>query len=179
MQSNNIFTDGFCIHSNGDLKISSGNTFDPSVTVSMPSTANIQIPNSGFTSNPGLQDALTSNRYNLKITERLDDIIGGLRTPGSRYMPAYIKSDNIIRLSARNISGANLTKGHVHEINCQGNQSLTISNDAPINEVVIITNCRASFSNGARLEDAVFVTTNTDVRSITGPNGVQIGRNDN
>ncbi|MBR2655056.1 MAG: hypothetical protein IKD58_00945 [Loktanella sp.] len=179
MQSGNTFTNGFCIHSNRDLKMSSGNTFEPGVGVSMPAPSNIQLPNSGFTSNPGLQDALAANRYNLKIADRLDAIITGLQTPGSRYIPAYITSDVVINLATKSISQDDLIPGRIHEVNCNGNQQLDIAKDAIITDVVIITNCRTSFSQGARLENAVFATTHAGARSINGPAGVQIGRDDN
>jgi hypothetical protein len=44
---------------------------------------------------------------------------------------------------------------------------------------VILTNCKIQFGQGARLENVVLATTSADKRSITGRNGVQIGRNDN
>jgi len=87
MQSNNAFTKGFCIHSNRDIKVSSGNSFETDVSISMPQPSAIQLPNSGFASNTGLEDALEANRYNLRIVERLNSILTGLQTPGSRYIP--------------------------------------------------------------------------------------------
>lgn len=179
MQSGNTFTNGFCIHSNRDIKMSSGNSFETGVSVSMPSPSNIQLPNSGFTSNPGLQDALDVNRYNLKIADRLEAIITGLQTPGSRYIPAYIANDVLVPLNTRSISQDNLIPGRIHKVECNGNQQLDIAKDAVISNVVVITNCRTSFSQGARLENAVFATTHDGARSINGPAGVQIGRDDN
>jgi hypothetical protein len=179
MQSNNSFVDGFCIHSNRDIKVSSGNFFQNGVIVSMPNPALVQLPNSGFTSNPGLQDALTVSRYNLRVLERLNAIMTGLTTPGSRYIPRYITNHTVVDVGSRQIGATTLTPGRIHRITCTGNQSLSISNGVVLNNVVVVTNCRTMFGNGARLENAVIATTNTDTRSFNGPNGVVVGRNDN
>lgn len=54
MQSNGYFTEGFCIHSQTHVAVSSGNRFEPGVIVSMPDHRNVERPSSGFTSNSGL-----------------------------------------------------------------------------------------------------------------------------
>ena len=178
MQSNNAFLNGFCIHSNQAVKISTNNTFDPTVSVSMPSLSNLQLPSSGFNSNPGLQDALDTNRYDLRVLTRLNATITGLTTPGSRYVPAYITSTNVLTIG-RNVSAATVTAGRIHRVTCAGSQTLSIANGTVLNNVVIVTNCRVSFGNGAALQNVVIATTNTDDRSFNGPNGVRIGLNDN
>jgi Flp pilus assembly protein TadG len=178
IQSGSQFTNGFCIHSNRDIKISQNNFFEPGVSVSMPSPSSIQLPNSGFSSNVGLEDALTSNRYNIMVLDRLQAIIAGLQTPGSRYIPSYITSDVVVNVSQRNIGPNTLTPGRIHRINCSGNQSVNISG-VVLQQVVLVTNCQISFGQGTIVEDAVIATEHTGDRSINGPSGVQVGRNDN
>jgi len=99
--------------------------------------------------------------------------------PGLLHIPAYITSHAVIDINSRNISEANLTSGRIHRINCSGNQQLAIANNAFLQNVVIVTNCRTSFGNGARMENAILATSHIGDKSINGPNGVQIGRNDN
>ena len=179
MQSNNSFVKGFCIHSNDRVKISSGNFFETGVSVTMPHPSEIELPQSGFGSNSGLEDALDSNRYNIRLLGRLDEIIAGLTTPGSRYIPSYITNSTVLQIGRRNISSTSVTTGRIHRVNCSGNQSLTIENNTVLRNVVIVTNCKVAFGNGAILENVVIATTNTDARSFNGPNGVSVGRNDN
>jgi hypothetical protein len=126
-----------------------------------------------------LQDALSANRYNIRILNRLNEIITGLTTPGSRYIPRYITNQTVQTLSRRNIGATPLAQGRIYRVTCNGGQKLSIDNDARLNNVVIVTNCEITFGNGAIMENAVIATTHTGDRSINGPNGVQVGRNDN
>lgn len=179
MQSNSQYLNGFCIHSNDQVKISSNNYFEDGVSVTLPRPGQILLPQSGFESNPGLQDALGQNRYNIRILNRLQEIITGLTTPGSRYMPRYITNPTPMTLNRRNVGGTPLQEGRVYTVTCNGGQRLTVDGGAVLNNVVIVTNCEVVFGNGAVMQNAVIATTNTGDRSINGPNGVQVGRNDN
>jgi len=179
MQSNNQYLRGFCIHSNGGVKISSNNFFETGVVVTMPRPAGIDLPQSGFASNPGLEEALAQNRYTIRILNRLQEIIAGLTTPGSPYVPRYITNTTPVVLNRRNVGGTPLPEGRVYQVTCNGGQRLTVDNGAVLNNVVIVTNCEVTFGNGAVMQNAVIATTNTGARSINGPNGVQVGRNDN
>lgn len=178
IQSNNTFRNGFCIHSNTLFKVSSGNFFEPGVRVSMPNLSLLQQPNSGFGSNPGLQEALMVDRYDIRILSRIGQIITGLQTPGSRFIPSYITNQTPRVLTNRNISAADLTPGRIHTIQCSGNQSLNIANNAVITNVVIVTNCPISFGSGSSMENAVIATSNTGTKAISGPSGIRLGRND-
>ena len=54
LQSNNVYRNGFCIHSNSYVKLSSNNTFEPGTIVSMTELDDLRLPNSGFRTNVGL-----------------------------------------------------------------------------------------------------------------------------
>lgn len=180
MQSNSSYTEGFCLHSNDRVKISSNNYFEDGVSVSMPNPSRIDLPNSGFSSNPGLEDALNANRYNLRIIERLDEIMAGLTDPNSGYIPAYITNYSVLSFNPRDrVNASSVTQGRIHRATCTNNGSkLTIEQNAVLENVVIVTNCEISIGNGARLENVALATTDTGAKSITGAH-VQVGRNDN
>ncbi len=48
IQSNNSYTDGFCIHSNTHVSLNQNNFFEPGTVVSMPSLDDLDMPTSGF-----------------------------------------------------------------------------------------------------------------------------------
>jgi len=178
IQSNNLFKRGFCIHSNTGVKISSNNTFEPGVHVTMPSLSTLQIPNSGLRSNPGLEAALGTNRYDLRVLERLSTIQAGLSTSGSPFIPSYITNPSVVTLTSRAIRAGDLTAGRIYRVTCGGNQDLSIVKDVILSRVVITTNCAVKFGQGAGLENAVLSTTSTAAKSITGASSVSFGKND-
>ncbi len=179
IQSNNTFKNGFCIHSNTVVKVSSGNIFEPGVKVSMPDKALVEMPNSGFASSPGLEQALSSNRYDIRILGRIQTIIDGLKTGNSLFVPKYITSTALQTVSPASVKKNSFSQGRMYSITCTGNQKLTINNDFVVTKAVVLTNCPITFANGAKIEDAVIATTNTDLKSIDGPNGIVLGKNDN
>lgn len=179
IQSNNTFKNGFCIHSNTVVKVSSGNVFEPGVKVSMPDKSLVQMPNSGFASSPGLQEALTSNRYDIRILSRIQTIIDGLRAGSPLFVPSYITSTSVNNVTDNWFKNGNLVSGRIYDVTCSGGGSNTINLSRVVRNVVILTNCAISFGSGAQMIDSVIATTNTDIKSITGSASVTLGNVDN
>jgi hypothetical protein len=178
IQSNNSYFNGFCIHSNQYVKVSSNNYFAEDTVVSMPRTSDLQLPNSGFETNPGLEDALHDHYWKLKILGRLEDIIADLGVVGDRYTPDYITSKVVVNIASKNVNEQDFERGRVHRIQCNGGQQIFIKDSAFLQEVVIVTNCPIKFGQGTRLEDVVIATTSTDAKSMNAPSTLQLGRND-
>lgn len=178
IQSNNTFKNGFCIHSNSVVKVSSGNYFEAGVKVSMPDKTQVLMPASGFDSSPGLQAALSSNRYDIFILSRIQTIIDGLAAGNALFVPKYITNTTVLTMSPASVKKNSFNTGRIYSVTCSGNQKMTINNDFVVKQTVVLTNCPITFANGAQIEDAVIATTNTDIKSIDGPNGIQLGKND-
>ncbi|MCF7699326.1 hypothetical protein GLR48_08375 [Loktanella sp. M215] len=179
LQSNNSFSNGFCIHSNSHVSINQNNYFEPGTVVSMPNITDLDMPRSGFEKNTGLQEALRDQRMNLNILNRLEGIQESLASGKGARIPGYITSATTVPLQASSVQQSMLTPGRIYRIDCKG-QSLDIDGaTAPIQNVVILTTCPVKFANGSKLFDAVILTTSTDVKSVTAPQGLQIGKNDN
>lgn len=178
LQSNNSFSNGFCIHSNAHVSLNSNNYFEPGTIVSMANLDDIELPNSGYKTNTGLQDALREGSWNVRILSRIQPLIAGLLSFDDRYRPAYITAMGIVTLPNKKVVQTDLILGRVHRFTCVGNGDLTIDNNVLVSRVVIVTNCDVKFGNGVVLEDAVIATTSTGASSITGTAGLQIGRND-
>lgn len=106
VQSNNSFQNGFCIHSNDYVKVSSNNYFGENTIASMPNTAHLQLPKSGFDSNEGLEDALRDNGYQLRIINQLDSLITDLRNNSYETRPDYILTSSVELLDGRNVDGS-------------------------------------------------------------------------
>lgn len=179
LQSNNTFKSGFCIHSNTVVKVSSGNFFEPGVKVSMPDASQILMPNSGFASSPGLQQALSSNRYDIRILSRIQTIIDGLRAGSPLFVPSYITNTTVNNVTDNWFKNGTLVQGRIYNVTCSGGGSNTISLSKLVRNVVILTNCAVSFGSGAQMINSVIATTNTDVKSITGASNVILGNVDN
>lgn len=179
LQSNNSYSNGFCIHSNNYVSLNSNNYFEPGTVVSMPNEDDIELPNSGFESNDGLQEALRSGSWNIRIISRIDELIADLQVYGSRQMPSYITSSIPVNLGNRNVDQSHLIPGRIHSYSCSGGASLTIKQDVVMDQVVLITNCKVRFEQGVVLTDTVVATTNTSAQSVTSASSLQVGRDDN
>lgn len=180
VQSNNSFQNGFCIHSNDHVKVSSNNFFGKGTIVSMPNTEHLQLPRSGFETNKGLEDALKDNGYHVRVLNKLEQLITDLSQNSPDTQPDYITTSSIKYLDGKSVDGSQFLPGSTYYVTCSSNQTMSISSGTVIRKAVIVTNCPIKFGQGATLEDVVLATTNTDPdKSISAPSSLQIGKNDN
>ena len=179
VQSGNWYTNGFCIHSNAHVELSSNNYFAANTVVSMPDKMSVVLPTSGFATNEGLQGALHDSAYQIRILNRLQEIMEDLYSGGIDYAPDYIISSGLLTLPSRIVSPDDFVTGRIHTVECNGGgQKLTLKTGTYAS-FVLITNCKVSFGQGTILENVVIATTNTDAKSITSPSSLQVGRDDN
>lgn len=183
LRSNNSFTSGFCIHSNAYVSLNSNNYFEPGTVVSMADLDDIDLPNSGYKTNEGLEQALREGSWNIRMVSRIDDIIAGLSAMLPDHRPAYIATTVFSRLPSATVLQSHLTEGRPYRFTCNAPSGrLTFDNNITVRNVVIVTNCQIFFRNGVKLENAVLATTNTGSKSIasaSGSTGLTVGRNDN
>jgi Flp pilus assembly protein TadG len=177
IQSNNGFAAGFCVHSNDHVALNNNNTFAPGTVVSMPDLSAIDLGRNGFERNEGLEAALRSGAYRLRTLNNAETIMDGLDAADPDYLPDYIRSTLPINIWSHSLTEADFTPGRIHRIACRGRQ-ITISTSAPLTDVVILTDCPIRFGQGSTLENAIVATTDDSDRSITGPSGLNIGRDD-
>ena len=178
LQSNNKYRKGFCVHSNTGVKVSSGNWFEKGSIISMPSSNMLQMPQSGWTSNVGLRDALTYGTLNIRIVNRIATVIAGIQDPNSKFWQPYITSPTVITLTNRTIAANHLTQGRIHRLTCNGNQDMRFSGGFTLRNVIIVTNCPVSFNQGVTLESSIIATTNTSKQSMTSAAAFTLGRSD-
>jgi len=183
VQSNNGFMNGFCIHSNTHVSANQNNLFEAGTIVSMPDINDIDLAQSGFEKNEGLEAALREGRVRLRIFARLKQIEAGMTNPNSRYYRPYITNKTPLKsnLTANNnnLAMSDLTTGRVHELNCtKPNGSLTLAGET-FSDVVIITNCPIKMSASTALEEVTFIVTDDGASSITAPSGLRLGKDDN
>lgn len=177
IQSNNNFGNGFCVHSNEYVSMNSNNYFEPGTVVSMPDVDNLDIPNSGFETNIGLEAALRSGSYNIRIINRIDDIVSTIGDPSSDYFQDFITNSSSVLLAKKTINAVDLPEGRIINWSCSGNKG-TIEKDTVVKNVVIKTACEVTFGFGVIVENSVIVNTNTSARSFNASSGFQLGRND-
>lgn len=179
LQSNNSFTNGFCVHSNAHVSLNSNNYFEPGTVVSMPDENDIELPNSGYETNAGLQDALRSGSWHIRILKQLSMIIDALEDGDDRYRPDYITSTIPVMLPDRNIDQADLVPGRIHVFDCGTGAALTFKNGVLVSDIVLVTSCEVKFEAGVVIENSVIATRNTGSKSFSASSGLQVGRNDN
>ncbi|MFB9233508.1 TadE/TadG family type IV pilus assembly protein [Pseudohalocynthiibacter aestuariivivens] len=180
IQSNNGYSNGFCIHSNEYVSVNLNNTFEPGTVVSMPNMDEIDLPQSGFENNDGLQAALRSGVYRLRIINKLDGIIAGLAVGSDKYIPDYITSDEpVVILGGHTLDEDDFIPGRIHTMHCTGAGKVTISPTVPLTEIVFVSDCEVKFGAGTILQDVVIATTDTGATSMNSPASFQIGRDDN
>lgn len=144
----------------------------------MPRLSELDLPQSGFETNTGLEAALRSGSYRLRVVNRLEKIISGLTNGDWDYLPDYIVSNVPINLKGKKFGEDDFTEGRIHTVWCSNNGKLTLDLNDPLTGVVLVTNCEIKFSQGAVLEDVVIATTHTGARSINSPSSLQVGRDD-
>ena len=180
VQSNNNYLRGFCIHSNDHVRINQNNYFEQGTIVSMPDLADLDIPNSGFERNEGLEAALREAWLDIRVLREFDDIVAGLRNHDGEYARPYIDDPGVLHqnLNRNNnrMDADDFTPGRIHEYSCVGqNQRITIPNGTLLSRIVLITNCQVDMGSNVRLEDVTIASTNTTSAAIS---GVSIGRDD-
>ena len=177
IQSNNGFKAGFCIHSNEYVSINQNNTFEPGTVVSMPNEADIDLPNSGFEKNEGLQAALRSSPARIRILAQLENIIDAIAAGNMNWLPDYIISPTVITLTnVDKLNPSMLTPGRVHRIQCK---KATMTLEAfTYSNVVMIMECPVKAENGVALEDAQLVILSSAIKSLSSPQGFRLGRDD-
>ncbi len=178
LQSNNGYSNGFCVHSNDHVEMNSNNTFEAGTVVSMPHEGDIVLPQSGFETNEGLQAALRSGYYRLRILNRIDTIIAGLRDGDAEYMPAYITSSTPVILTKKTLTEADLLPGKRYIWDCASLGNPTIKGTIPIERIVLVANCSIKFGGGTIIQDARIATTSTGSNSINSPASLQVGKDD-
>jgi hypothetical protein len=177
LQSNNGFSNGFCIHSNTHVSLNSGNIFEEGTVVSMPDLDQLDLPRSGFESNSGLEVALRQGRMHIRILGMIDEIAAGILDYYSEHIPDYITDLNVYTHSGNRFDASDFVPGTINYLNCSS--GVTLRNDAgAYSEVVIYSECKISLSQGATFEDVVMFSESTRSDSITGASAVQFGRDD-
>ena len=178
--SGNTYKAGFCIHSNTHVELNNGNVFETGAIVSMPDRADVVIPASGMTSNPGLPEALRDGSYYLRIVARIEAIIAGVEDPGSPYYPVYLDPAATVTLDPKDkITEAVWQEGRIHRLTCKNSKTkVDVPTNTTLREGVLVTNCTIKFGQGTVLEDVVMVTTSTEVDSFNAAQGLQLGKDD-
>ena len=182
VSSNNTFENGFCVHSNSYVSLSTDNTFAEGTIVSMPNKDDIDAPSSGMETNQGLAAALLDAKYRLRVLSRLDDWYGAMVNPDHEMFRPYIMDANPIEMTMAGsplLTRDDLSEGHVNDIACTSDSGKFTLKDSLFENLVIRTNCKVEFSEGTELNNVVIITTNTNAKSVTAPNGVQLGKDDN
>ena len=191
VQSNNVYGNGFCIHSNDHVEINNGNTFLDGTVVSMPDTEDMVVPTDGYTSNPGLSNAMRPGAYELKILDRVDDIIMGVKDKDSAYFRNdYLATDPLTgevlltkTLDSTKGGGVDLTDwvpGAIHYLNCSSpKKQVRWGNPSEVfTKGVVVTNCIIQFAQGVQLIDVIMVNENEDIDSFNSPSEFILGLDD-
>jgi putative Tad-like protein involved in Flp pilus assembly len=177
VQSNNFYGSGFCMHSNTYVSLNSNNNFEAGSIVSMPNLDDLDIPRSGFETNEGLETALRSGSYRIRILDRLDTIVASLQAGNTEYLPAGVTDITGNTVSGTKLEPADFVSGKLYTQSCSGGGKVTFE-PGTYSNIVYISDCEVKLSNGVIIEDSVFVTTNTGPRSFNSPSGFQLGADD-
>jgi len=127
IQSNNSYFRGFCIHSNDVVSINSNNFFEEGTIVSMPDTANLELPNSGYNSNEGLAEALRYGAMYLRV-------INALKSVSTSWNTGRADMWNFLQLASRDGQLDYITRNarRLAVVNGKPNASLATDDDAQI-----------------------------------------------
>lgn len=178
IQSNNAYANGFCVHSNTYVSMNTNNTFEAGTVISMPDMDNIDLPRSGYETNEGLQAALRSGVYRLRILNRIDYLIDGLEDGNPDLIPDYITSTAHVTLTDGQLDETDFIPGRIHVHACTNKPKITLSPSVPLSNIILIANCEVKFGASTILEDVIIATRDTSSLSINSPASLQVGRDD-
>lgn len=180
IQSNNEFSNGFCMHSNSYVSINQNNYFESGTVVSMPSLDDLDIPNSGLEKNDGLEEALRESFYNIRVLDRVDTILNGLRDLDVDVIPDYITATSFKTLTGKTIATSSLQPGGMYILACNSGNKVTIDSNTSttIHDVVILASCPVYFAHGAVFENAIIGNFSTSDNSFNSPSDVTLGKDD-
>ncbi len=180
LQSNNSFSNRFCLHANGRVEMNNNNSFEARTVVSMPSTSDLVIPSDGFSKNPGLETALQEGTYSISILNDLAAMIEDLRTGGAIYKPSYIIPDSkVIQLRGIRYDPADFTRGRIHYVACGGGATLRFEAGGTYENFVLVTNCEIAMPSNINFFNVTIATTDTGADSITAAAQLALGAPDN
>ncbi|MBO6852491.1 MAG: hypothetical protein JJ872_01855 [Marivivens sp.] len=179
MQSNNVYTAGFCIHSNSHVEMNNDNSFADNTVVSMPSDADLVTPSSDLSGNPGLAGALDEHAYKIGVLKMLPVWMNDFAAGNTTFTPDYINAKGVISLTAPQFKAPNIKKNRIHLVTCNGSQPLNFSSNTVIEDLVLITNCQIHFAADALLRNSVIATTHAGSKSVYAGANITIGEDDN
>ncbi|MGR3321247.1 MAG: pilus assembly protein TadG-related protein [Pseudooceanicola sp.] len=177
IQSNNAYFNGFCLHSNSYVSINSNNYFEQGTVVSMPDLDLLDVPNSGFETNEGLQLALRRGYYRLRMLNKINMIEDDLNAGTGKYVPDYITGTVHVPVIGSKVTTADFTPNRINVLDCSKGK-VTIESGTHLKNLVVMASCEVQFGQGALLEDVVVFNSDTSAKSFNSPNGFQIGLND-
>lgn len=91
IQSNNIYRNGFCIHSNDVVSMNNNNLFEAGTIVSMPDSTRLDMPPAGEVSNEGLTQALRYGEMQIRLINALSKVPSAPFRAGSEAMWDFIQ----------------------------------------------------------------------------------------
>ena len=185
MQTGNKFGSGFCIHSETYVKLSTDNTFMKDVYITMPDPTELRMPESGWTNNEGIHDALHRNGYPLlhsffaKPSGYFYQMVSSFDSPNlltHDEVEITVGGGDVLTQDMVQAAKDSVTTGltPIVRVKCSGN-SFSIGQDETISDVSLVTDCKVKFLSGSALENMTLVTTSTDIQSISGPSGTTWG----
>ena len=185
MQTGNVFGEGFCIHSETYVKLSTGNTFKDDVFISMPDLGELRMPESGWTNNTGINDALHQGGYPM-LRAFFKKPGGGFYSLVNSYDSADTSKFEYVNVNVGGgqvltqamiddaINAASPTLDPIVRVTCAGNK-FDVAQDETLSGIKLVTDCNVKFMQGSALENMTLVTTSTDIQSISGPSGTRWG----
>jgi len=184
ISSNNGFVNKICLHGQQGVDISSNNFFEPGVNVSMPDLELLSIPNSGFTSNTGLQPALREMSLDPRMVNHVDEIMLSFLDPDSPYQPSYIHTNEPVIVVDEKFDLSNAMPHRIYHVQCKANKNAAIPSNTTVQNVVIIADCEIKINAGASIFNAVLGSRSggngkVDNANIGVASGVQLGLPDN
>ncbi|MGI9390317.1 MAG: pilus assembly protein TadG-related protein [Boseongicola sp.] len=178
-QSNNSFADDFCLYSDTQIEMNNHNSFVNGTTVSAPYGADdITVPSGGWTSNPGLLEAVRVDHMTLSILNKFDVVEANLANPNSRFDRSYLTTTAWTNVPASNkMDQTDFPAGGMYNITGCPGPGVTLETD--ISSVVLKFDCKVKIANGIAFEDVVLINYDTGANSFSATNNLRLGVDDN
>jgi hypothetical protein len=183
MSSNNSFVNQICVHGQQGVNIQSNNYFEEGVIVSMYDLDTLELPASGFNSNPGLKEALREQGLDPRMVNHVDEIMQQMLDLDPAVLPDYIDASLPVIEVDEKFDLSTAEKNRVYHVKCKPNKNAQIPSNSTVSEVVIIAECELHIGAKAKVTDAVLGSRSggngkIDKANVNASANVQLGEPD-
>ena len=187
--SQNVITDGFCIHGEEGVKVGSQNEFHPGVEISMPNLADLEQGSDNNNVPPnGLNDALEQRSLIPEDALRIGEIMNELQNGTFQPLPDYLNGtiQHVQDLPANPVAGTLYVVDNVVDFGSGANvegfgvigrKEVKVGSDSTVKNALLASYMTLDIGSNVYIGDSTFCDTHNGEVFLASPTLVKTGSN--